>query len=276
LYGIARTAHFHPSGSIGLTQENSETGMAERQRSAVELLVEGMAQDGIVCPEPRTWDGLWRAMNGTGTGNLSLPLILAAWSQTTDRQKRGRFVEQLATVDQAGAGPELIEAIGGIASSQWHRAQTEAEPTERYVSREDQTELDPGLVEAYVNADFALSGETELIFNIGRVSPALDVAMVWRGTDRAAFLTAYNPFSKDVGEEANRKTQAALLSDLERMGLDWITGEGRDPSGEWPGEPSVLVLGIAKRQALELGHAYEQNALVWCEVGRPSELILLR
>lgn len=250
--------------------------MGELRRSALEQLIEGMVQDGIVCPEPRTWDRLWRTMNTLGAGPLPLPLILAAWSQTTDRQKRGRFVEQLATADQAGAGSHLIQAVRGIEACQWHRAKAEAGATGLCVSGVDSTELDPALVQAYIQTDFALFGETELIFNTGSASPALDVAMVWRGTDRAAFLTAYNPFSKDVGEEANRKTQAALLSDLERMGLDWIAGEGRDPSGDWPGEPSVLVLAIAKQQALELGHAYQQNALVWCEVERPSELVLLR
>jgi hypothetical protein len=250
--------------------------MGELRRSALEQLIEGMAQDGIVCPEPLAWDGLWRTMNGLGAGSLQLPLILAAWSQTTNRQKRSRFVEQLAKADRVGTGSQLIQAVSGIGASQWHRAKNEAESTELCLSGLDPTELDPSLVQAYTQTDFALFGETELIFKIGRVSPALDVAMVWRGTDRAAFLTAHNPFSKDVGDEANRKTQAALLSDLERMGLDWFAGEGRDPSGEWPGEPSVLALGITKQQALELGHAYEQNALVWCEVGRPSELILLR
>lgn len=250
--------------------------MGELRRSALEQLIEGMAQDGMVCPEPRTWDRLWRIMSELGTGSLPLPLILAAWGQTTDCQKRERFVEQLATVDQANVRQELIQAVSDVGASQWHCANIAPEPTELCLSGVDPTQLDSALVQAYIQTDFALFGEPELIFNAGRTSPALDVAMVWRGTDRAAFLTAYNPFSKDVGEEANRKAQAGLLSDLERMGLEWIAGEGRDPSGDWPGEPSVLVLDIAKQQALELGQAYQQSALVWCEVGRPSELVLLR
>lgn len=251
--------------------------MGELRRSALEQLLEGMAQDGIVCPTPRTWDDLWRAMKVLGTDDIPTPLILAAWGQATNEHKRLRFVEQLVMVEQAGAGPQLVDLVAGIPPSDWHCAsQAVAMPTGPSVQGVDPTELDPTLVQAYIQTDFALFGETELIFNAGRTSPALDVAMVWRDSDRAAFLTAYNPFSKDVGEEANRKAQSALLSDLDCMGLDWIVGEGRDPSGEWPGEPSVLVLGIARQQALELGHAYQQNALVWCQVGRPSELVLLR
>ena len=251
--------------------------MGELRRSAVEQLFEGMAQDGIVCPQPRTWDELWHAVKALGRDDIPAPLILAAWGPTTNEQKLRRFAEQLAVVEQAGARPPLIELVASVPPSDWHRAtQSAAEPGAQSVRGVDPTEIEPGLVNAYVQTDFALAGETELVFNVGRASPALDVAMIWRGLERAAFLTAYNPFSRDVGEAQNRKAQEALLCDLERMGLDWIVGEGRDPSGEWPGEPSVLVLGITREQALELGRSYEQNALVWCEVGRPSELILLR
>lgn len=251
--------------------------MGELQRNALEQLFESMAQDGIVCPAPRTCDELWRAMKVVGRDDIPAPLILAAWGQTTNEQKLRRFVEQLAVVEQAGAGPRLIDLVAGALPSDWHRAgQTAAEPTGPSVQGVNPTEIEPGLVNVYFQTDFALAGELELVFNVGRASPALDVAMIWRGYERAAFLTAYNPFSRDVGDELNRKAQAAMLSDLERMGLDWIAGEGRDPAGDWPGEPSVLVLGIARQQASELGQAYEQNALVWCEVGQPSELILLR
>lgn len=251
--------------------------MGELQRSPLEQLFEGMAQDGIVCPEPRTWDELWRAMKLVGGGDIPPPLILAAWGPTTNEQKLRRFVEQLAVIEQAGHGPRLIDRVASVPPSDWHRASHPgAEPTGPPVRGVKPTEIEPGLVNAYRQTDFALAGEAELVFNVGRASLALDAAMAWRGCERAAFLTAYNPFSRDVGEALNRKAQAALLGDLERMELDWIAGEGRDPSGEWPGEPSVLVLGITSQQAFELGRAYEQNALVWCEVGQPAALVLLR
>ena len=251
--------------------------MGELQRSRLEQLLEGMAQDGIVCPAPPTWEALWCSMKVVGRDDIPAPLILAAWGQTTNEQKRRRLVEQLAVVERAGAGPRLIELVAGIPHSDWHRTvQTAVEPTGACVRGGDPTEIELGLVNAYFQTDFALAGETELVFNVGRASLALDAAMAWRGCERAAFLTAHNPFSRDVGEEANRNAQAALLSDLERMGLDWIAGEGRDPSGEWPGEPSVLVLGITCQQAFELGRAYEQNALIWCDAGQPAALVLLR
>ena len=251
--------------------------MSELRRSELEQLIESMAQDGLVCPEPRAWDELWRTMKAVGKAAPPAPLILSAWGQTTDEQKRRRFVEQLAVVEQAGAAPLLIGRVASVPPSDWHRAaQTAASPASQFVNGGSPTEIEPGLVSAYLQTDFVLAGETELAFNVGRASPALDVAMIWRSCDRAAFLTAYNPFSRDVGDEINLKTQAALLSNLERVGLDWIAGEGRDPAGEWPGEPSVFVLDLTRKQAVDLGQTYHQNALVWCEVGQRPELVLLR
>ena len=40
--------------------------------------------------------------------------------------------------------------------------------------------------------------------------------------------------------------------------------------------PSVLVLGISEAQACEVGRTFGQNALVWCRVQHPPELLLLR
>jgi len=54
-----------------------------------------------------------------------------------------------------------------------------------------------------------------------------------------------------------------------------IPGVGRDPRGEWPAEPSVLVLGISRREAEILGRSYEQNAVVFVERGGAPELVLL-
>ncbi|MGH8720503.1 MAG: DUF3293 domain-containing protein, partial [Burkholderiales bacterium] len=52
-------------------------------------------------------------------------------------------------------------------------------------------------------------------------------------------------------------------------------GEGRDPQQEWPAEPSVLVVGIARAEAEVLGRGYEQNAIVFVEKGKAPELVML-
>lgn len=252
--------------------------MGQLLRSNLEFLLEKLVQDGMVCPKPQAWDKLWNIIKASvGDEPLALPLILAAGGETTDHQKLDRFLEQLAVGERNGAGSRLFEEISGLSPSRWHYgASSAAGPLGHSITCVKPTAIEPDLVHAYLQTDFVLAGETELVFNVGRASPGLDVAMIWRGRHQAVFLTAHNPFSKDVGAEQNGKAQTALLDDMRRSGLDWIAREGRDPMGDWPGEPSVLILGTAWQQALDLGHASEQNAVVWCAVGRPPELVLLR
>jgi len=58
-------------------------------------------------------------------------------------------------------------------------------------------------------------------------------------------------------------------------GYACVPGMGRDPGGEWPSEPSVLVLGISRREAEVLGRSYDQNAIVFYEKDTAAELVLL-
>lgn len=66
--------------------------------------------------------------------------------------------------------------------------------------------------------------------------------------------------------------QTALLNDLCALGVAYVAGEGRDPTGEWPAEPSLLVLGIKLSDGDHLARKYRQNAFVWVgnTVGLPS------
>jgi hypothetical protein len=43
-----------------------------------------------------------------------------------------------------------------------------------------------------------------------------------------------------------------------------------------PPEKSLLILGINKEQAIAIGNEYEQNAIVYGEVGQAAQLLLLR
>jgi hypothetical protein len=76
------------------------------------------------------------------------------------------------------------------------------------------------------------------------------------------------------GENATR--QEALLSSLKSRSLRCIGGVGQHPLNDWPGEPSVLVLGLSLESAKVLAQDYEQNAFVWAGADATPQLILLR
>jgi hypothetical protein len=75
--------------------------------------------------------------------------------------------------------------------------------------------------------------------------------------------------------EVNEAAQAQLEAELTALGLPFLRGEGVDPSGSWPGEPSVLVLGITEEEARRLGRRYGQNAIVVAGRDAVARLVML-
>ena len=82
------------------------------------------------------------------------------------------------------------------------------------------------------------------------------------GVTQSAYITAWNPRSEPTALEINQSAQLRLEAELTAAGLPFLRGEGVDPSGSWPGEPSLLVLGIPGDDAQRLGQSYGQNAIV--------------
>ena len=60
------------------------------------------------------------------------------------------------------------------------------------------------------------------------------------------------------------------------MGVTFLAGLGEDPSGVWPGEPSVLVLGMSRSEAERIGREFGQLAIVWSAESAIPELVALR
>jgi hypothetical protein len=94
--------------------------------------------------------------------------------------------------------------------------------------------------------------------------------------DCAAFITGWNPYSREVDESENRDRQKELATELACRSLTFLEGIGQHSSNNWPGEESVLILGLDLEAAKTLGSRFEQNAIVWCGSDGVPQLILLR
>jgi hypothetical protein len=77
----------------------------------------------------------------------------------------------------------------------------------------------------------------------------------------SAFLTAFNPYSERSDAANNQSYQDQLIADV-RERWKFLPGEGVDPQGKWPAEPSLLVLGISREESIALGKKYRQNAIL--------------
>jgi hypothetical protein len=124
--------------------------------------------------------------------------------------------------------------------------------------------ISPSLVQSYRKAIYLIHAQGEdIVMKVGKTSPQLSALMQSRKVASAAFITAFNPFSSALSTHENELRHRALLSDLTSLGLELLSGEGRDCENLWPSETSVLALGISLETAELLAKRYEQNAFIW-------------
>lgn len=131
------------------------------------------------------------------------------------------------------------------------------------------------LLVAYRATHFHVFSEQPFVLRIGEYSDELNELHKAAGVSSSVFITAFNPFSVPCSNEKNLRAQSRLIESINQLGLVSIEGEGKDPKGKWPGEPSKLVLGCQNTQAKELGTLYGQNAIIWCGDDAIPELVLL-
>jgi len=138
------------------------------------------------------------------------------------------------------------------------------------------TALNPAIVRAYSQTHYGVRGASRFSLRIGRHSAPLQALHRAHNVHCSAYITACNPYSQSLTAAQNAARHAALLRVLRRQGLAWVPGVGRHLAGNWPGERSVLVLGLELDAASVLGIAFRQNAIVWNDADAVPQLVLLR
>jgi hypothetical protein len=123
--------------------------------------------------------------------------------------------------------------------------------------------LSQDLLTAYENADYVVFADPELVLRIGEPSRRLDALLEHEGATTAAYITA---------AASAVSTLAELVA---AAGYPSYSGEGRDPDGDRGAEQSLLVIGIYRTNAEELGRLFGQNAIVFVEKGAAPELVVL-
>jgi hypothetical protein len=136
--------------------------------------------------------------------------------------------------------------------------------------------IPPATVLAYRQTHYRVFGSIPAVLEVGVHCAQLVLLYRLHQTDCAAFVTACNPQGARLDAAGNAQRQAALAREISRQGRAACEGIGQHPSGEWPGEPSYLVLGLAQSAAQALGSQFEQNAILWAAADATPELILLR
>ncbi len=129
------------------------------------------------------------------------------------------------------------------------------------------------LILAYTNTKFNVFIPA-IVIEIGKRNEDLDALIKKEGQTEWAYLTAYNPFSKELTDKENLKRQSHLLSKISDYKFYEGEGVGEDPT--WKPERSILIVGIARNEAISFGREFEQNAIVYGKINEVPELIILK
>src|SRR5438128_2677055 len=130
------------------------------------------------------------------------------------------------------------------------------------------------LFAAYRNTSFfADTSPGRLCLRVGRASPEIDALLAAYGVCTWAYVTGFNPGSILLPPEENENRHQRLARETERRGYTTFPGEGIGDDGQWPPERSLLILGIGRDDAIDLGREFGQRAVVYGEEGGPAVLL---
>jgi hypothetical protein len=134
--------------------------------------------------------------------------------------------------------------------------------------------MDPGKRSAFLATTYRADlPEGPLDIRIHQRHDRLDALLEDRGQEGWAFLTAWNPGSKDLPRAENEARNADLRRRLQERGLPHYPGRGIPEAGPWTPEESFLVLGLGQEEAVALGRDFEQLAIVVGRRGGQAELV---
>ncbi len=134
-------------------------------------------------------------------------------------------------------------------------------------------EITNDLILAYTNTKFHVFIPA-IAIEIGKRNEELDALIKKDGQTEWAYLTAYNPYSKELSDKENLQRQSQLLSKISCY--KFYEGEGVGEDSTWKPERSILIVGITKNEAISLGREFEQNAIVYGTINEVPELIILQ
>lgn len=124
--------------------------------------------------------------------------------------------------------------------------------------------LSDDLIAAYLATQYAAaSDQGQVVLAIDSPNPYLAALMRRHSFATGCFITACNPFGQSCPEAENNAANASLREAL--VARHWVVfdGMGTGSDGDWPPEPSFLVLGPDHATAIQLCAEWRQNAVVW-------------
>jgi hypothetical protein len=96
---------------------------ATSEDNSVKTLLAYCRDKSRVCPTPQPWNSLWKLLpnhSGVGTGwEPAMPLILGAWLESTNSEKRLRLTAHIEWAKEWGALEAVKSFLYSLDENQW-------------------------------------------------------------------------------------------------------------------------------------------------------------
>lgn len=135
--------------------------------------------------------------------------------------------------------------------------------------------IHPDLIRAYENAIYEIDATHRITLKVSEYSHSLEELHKEHQCRTSALITACNPRNQVLSAAENDTRMLALSEAVEKLGCRHLPAVGRDPSGNWPDEPSLWIAGLTKNEAGNLARGFEQNGFLWMDENATPQLILL-
>ncbi len=135
--------------------------------------------------------------------------------------------------------------------------------------------IDRSLLSTYKDTTYNIE-QPELAIRIGETNKTLNVFLFDNNSYSWAFISACNPHSVPLSDEENDRRHKDLVEQVQSMKWRFCIGWGTPANEGWKAEKSLFIFDISKAQAIELGKAFHQNAIVFGRLNQAPELVLCR
>jgi len=92
--------------------------------TSVEELLRCCRENGRICPRPQQWNELYQLLVKTAPTVVSqkprLPLVLAAWSETSDQEKQERLEQHVRWAYDHATFDPVATYLRSLPEDKWH------------------------------------------------------------------------------------------------------------------------------------------------------------
>ena len=130
-----------------------------------------------------------------------------------------------------------------------------------------------GLLDAFMQSQYVINDIPSSPLIIGKHNVEVDDLLKRHNSEYGIFITAWNPYSRQMSEQDNDHKQSQLIASIDNTMHHVYDAIGQSQDKQWQ-ESSLFITNMTLEQGHELAKQYGQLGFVCHEVGEMTQLVL--